>query len=491
MASRALAAHLETLSTASGSRQVAFFDLDGTLICGNSLVALARETVKRGLADRQWQQSARLMGDLLQRRSHRGRGSSHHRLVRQLTQALSGMHESALEDLGQSAYHHFLAQKICPEAVALVEAHRQAGHRLVMLTSASRYQAEPIARVLGIHDVCCTQLEVRDGRFTGSVRTPICFGEGKAQAARRYLRRCQGDLRHSWLYTSSSADLPLMQEVAHPVAVNPTERLARHATRQNWPVLRFRSRGGVDVESLLRTTLTTQSIATASLLGQLGRRLGIGDRQRANGLVRLLGGLTRSAAGLTLELEGEHHLRAYRPCIFIFNHQSLLDAVVLASLLQQDVVPFCKQEMADNPLVGPLLRQADTIFVDRGNPDQSGVLKQALEVLGSGRSLVIAPEGTRSTLGDLQPFKQGAFFLAKKAKVPIVPLVLHNVKDALPRGGLLIRPATVRISVLPPVMPETLGSIRAVSAQLEALYRAELDRSPQAALPFAARATAA
>ena len=61
----------------------------------------------------------------------------------------------------------------------------------------------------------------------------------------------------------------------------------------------------------------------------------------------------------------------------------------------RDVVAFCKQELATNPLAGPLLRQVETIFVDRGAEDQSGVLRQALAVLASGRSLVIAPEGTR------------------------------------------------------------------------------------------------
>ena len=156
---------------------------------------------------------------------------------------------------------------------------------------------------------------------------------------------------------------------------------------------------------------------------------------------------------------------------------------MLASLLEQDVVAFCKKEMAQAPIIGPLLRQVDTIFVDRSGQDQSAVLQQALKVLGDGRSLVIAPEGTRSTLGTLQPFKQGAFFLAKKAKVPIVPIVLHNVKDALPKGGMLIRPAEIRVSVLDPVLPSELGGIRSACSHLESLYRQELGGSVEAAVP--------
>ena len=159
-----------------------------------------------------------------------------------------------------------------------------------------------------------------------------------------------------------------------------------------------------------------------------------------------------------------------RPAIFVFNHQSLLDSVVLAHLLREDVVAFCKREMAANPLVGPLLRQVGTVFVDRDDNNQAAVLQQARDVLASGRSLVIAPEGTRSVLGEIQPFKHGAFYLARKADVPLVPIVLHNVKDALPKGGLLIRPARIRITVLPPVQPQSIGSVRGACAALEEQY---------------------
>jgi len=172
----------------------------------------------------------------------------------------------------------------------------------------------------------------------------------------------------------------------------------------------------------------------------------------------------------------------------VFNHQSMLDSLVIAHLLREDVVAFCKKEMADNPLVGPLLRQVDTIFVDRDETDQSSVVKKALQVLASGRSLVIAPEGTRSTLGDIQPFKHGAFLLARKAGVPLVPIVLHNVKDALPKGGLVIRPATIRVTVLPPVQPEAIKSVRRACSQLEDQYIELLGKSSLAGLPYRASA---
>lgn len=486
MATMELDTHLESLETnAAGRPGVAFFDLDGTLIAGYSIIALAWETVRQGARRGELRQSLRVLRDLLRQRT-RGSGTSYHKLVRRLTRSLAGISEQSLAELGERAYHSTLARSLFREAIALVEAHRAAGHHLVIVSAASRYQIEPIARVLGIEEICCTRLEVVDGAFTGKVIAPMCYGEGKTLAARRIARRQRTSLKHCWFYTDSSADLPLLREVGHPVAVNPSDRLGAHARSRQWPELHFASRGKPDLESLLRTVLTVEAVAATSVAGAVGRRLGLKPFSNANRMTRLLGDVGSGFAGLDFDVEGAEHLTAARPAIFTFNHQSLLDSLVLAHLLRRDVVAMCKREMAGNPLVGPLLRQTGTIFVDREDRDQSEVLQRALEVLRGGRSLLIAPEGTRSTLGNIQPFKHGAFFLAKKARVPVVPIVLHNVKDALPKGGYLIRPACIRITVLPPVYPEAMGSVRQTCHAIESQYCELLGRSPAAALPYRA-----
>ena len=202
----------------------------------------------------------------------------------------------------------------------------------------------------------------------------------------------------------------------------------------------------------------------------------------------------RSVAALpasTWKWKGADNLQQHQPAVYIFNHQSMLDSMVLAHLLRDDAVALCKQELANSPLIGPLLRSAGTIFVDRKEADQMAVLKQSLEVLESGRSLIISPEGTRSTLGEIQPFKHGAFFLAKKAGVPVIPIVLHNVKDALPKGGLLIRATTVRVTVLPPMDPQKMGGVRQTCERMEQEYSRVLGDSEVAALPATLRRTAA
>lgn len=486
MSQAMLEQQLHTIATHTDNRAVAFFDLDGTLIAGYSIFALALETIREGVQHGRLRKSLRLLGELLRQRAPLAeKGAHYHRLARRLGRSLAGVGETELLELGERACQRHLARQLFPEAVALVEAHRAAGHHLVILSAASHYQVAPLARLLGIDEVCCTRLEVVEGRFTGRVLNPLCYGEGKALAARRVLRNRRSALKRSWFYTDSSADLPLLRRVANPVAINPSEALARQARQQGWPVLRFASRGTPSLESVLRTLVTGQALAATAVVGALGQRLG--GRRPGNGnatrVTQLLGDVGSGLAGLEFELEGAEHLQATRPAVYVFNHQSLLDGMVIAHLLRRDTVALCKAEMARVPVLGSLLRQTETIFVRRDERDQSEVLQRALGVLREGRSLVIAPEGTRSSLGNIQPFKPGAFLLARKAGVPVVPIVLHNVKDALPKGSLLIRPTRIRVTVLPPITIDNATGLRQLGGELEARYRALLAQSPRARLP--------
>ncbi len=483
--------HLEFINTSAvtGTKRIAFFDLDRTLISGYSILALAEETARHAATRGDLKQATKLVRDAMRQKTVPA-GGNYHRLVRRVAKAISGLTEETLTELGKRACDKHLKRTLYREAVELVEAHRRAGDHLVIVSAASHYQVEPIARLLGIEEICCTRLEVSDGRFTGEIIAPLCYGEGKSMAARRTAKKISAALKNSFFYSDSSADLPLLREVGHPVAVNASDKLALQARNRNWTQLQFNSRGMPSLEHVVRTSAVAQTLVASTAVGTITRLLGMKSQRNANLLTRLLGDIGSGFAGLNYEVDGRENLFRGRPAIFVFNHQSLLDSVVLAHLLREDVVALCKREMATNPIVGPLLRQVDTIFVDRDEKDQTEVLKQALGVLADGRSLAIAPEGTRSTLGQLQPFKMGAFILARKAGVPIVPIVLHNVKDALPKGGRLVRPATIRVTVLEPIAPESIRSVRKSCGELEASYCDVLGNSTAAALPFKARARA-
>ncbi|RLQ23032.1 HAD-IB family hydrolase [Seongchinamella sediminis] len=484
-----LESHLQTVANSPrhGSGRIAFFDLDRTLIAGYSILALAVETARHGAARGKLREAAGLLRDVA-RQKGAGKGPQYHQLVKRVAGALAGLPESTLQELGERAWNNSVARSLYREAISLVEAHRAAGDQLVIVSAASRYQVEPVARALGISEICCTRLEVQDGRFTGQVIAPLCYGEGKTMAARRMARKYRCALADSWFYGDSSADLPLLQKVGRPVAVNPSEKLALHARNRQWPQLQFDSRGMPQLENIARTLLVAESMIATTAFGAVSRRIGVNAKCNANRITRLLGDIGSGFAGLDVEIEGHDNLRRDRPCIYVFNHQSLLDSLVLAHLLREDVVALCKKEMADKPVLGQMLRLVDTIFVDRRETDQAEVLRQCLQTLASGRSLVIAPEGTRSTLGDIQPFKHGAFLLAKRAGVPIVPIVLHNVKDALPKGGLMLRPTTIRVTVMAPIAAGEIGSIRACCRELEERYCQLLGASDQAALPYIATA---
>ncbi len=126
--------------------------------------------------------------------------------------------------------------------------------------------------------------------------------------------------------------------------------------------------------------------------------------------------------------------------------------MIIAKLLRRDFTAIAKQEISRNPLVGPVFRVADTIFVDRRNQEKAiEALKPVVNTLRGGLSVAIAPEGTRSSGDRLGAFKKGPFHIAMQAGVPMVPIVIHNATDVLPKGGFFIRPSVVHVDVLAPV----------------------------------------
>ena len=177
-----------------------------------------------------------------------------------------------------------------------------------------------------------------------------------------------------------------------------------------------------------------------------------GNWQRAVNIMSSTWGEVRTAlAGLRCRCAGGH-VWSRRPAVFIFNHQSAIDMLVICKLLRREFVGIGKQELKKNPIFGPLMTLAGTVFIDRFHHEKAiQALRPAIDALRHGLSLAIAPEGTRSTTPHPGPFKKGAFFMAMEAGVPIVPIVLPNTLDALPKNWLVVRPTTIDVDVLPPI----------------------------------------
>jgi putative phosphoserine phosphatase/1-acylglycerol-3-phosphate O-acyltransferase len=187
--------------------------------------------------------------------------------------------------------------------------------------------------------------------------------------------------------------------------------------------------------------------------------VGIGLLRRSRQTIVEIGGDVGSELGLALAgidvriLSGAEHLWSARPCVFLMNHQSKLDPIIVTRLLRGGFTGIAKKEAANVPGFGQFFRLAGVVFIDRGNTAQAkAALAPAVTKLREeGISLLIAPEGTRSATPRLGRFKKGAFHIAMQAEVPVVPIVIHNASEVMWRGSQTLHGGTVDVTVLPPV----------------------------------------
>ncbi len=463
-----------------GARVGALFDLDRTLLEGFSAYPYLGERLVRGtMSPREMLANLRAMLDYKLGRS----GFSG--VVGRTTEPLRGVAESVLEELGESVFRKHLMGRIFPEAKALVHAHRERGHTLAIISSATRYQIEPVARYLGIEHVLCTRLEVKDGILTGKVIRPTCYGEGKAAAARKLAASEGLDLSVSHFYTDAVEDLPLLELVGRPHVLNPDAKLAQLARERHWPTQHFAPRAAGAREAA-GTALAYGSMIPAVLVGRAVGYLTGSTRKGIDLAIASWADFTTLAIGLELKVRGRQHLWSHRPAVFVFNHQSQADVVILAKLLRENFTGVAKIEASRHPIVGPMFRAMQVAFVDRADHKKAvEALAPALDALRQGTSLVIAPEGTRSETERLGPFKKGAFHLAVQAGVPIVPIVIHNALESQPKGAMLFRPATIRVEVLPPVATGDwrVASMNRHVAEVRGMFLRTLGQEDVAATP--------
>ncbi|MDX1380446.1 MAG: HAD-IB family hydrolase [Xanthomonadales bacterium] len=432
----------------TGPQVGAFFDFDGTLIAGFSATAFLKEHIRRG--DVSPYEFLDLVSALTQF-SVGGLGFSG--LMTSAAQFMRGVPESDYVDFGEELYEQQIARRIYPESRALVKAHQERGHTVAIISSATPYQVEPVARDLGIGHVVCSRYEVRDGVFTGGIERPLCFGEGKVSAAEELAGRFGIDLEQSFFYSDSDDDIQLLERVGRPQPLNPNTRLTEIAERRGWPIRRFRSRGQPGVFDVARSLAATVSLVPSAVAGLPIWALTGSQREARNFATSLFADVSSALIGLKLVVRGEQHLWSHRPAVFVFNHQSKADVVIIARLLRRDIAGVGKKEIRNIPIIGKTMELAGTVFIDRANAASAIDAMQPLvdAMRNGGRSVVIAPEGTRSVSPHLGAFKKGAFHLAIQAGVPVVPIVIHNAGDVAPKGDFVFRPATVEVDVLPPV----------------------------------------
>lgn len=161
------------------------------------------------------------------------------RIRDQLASLCRGWPVDQVRQIVAETLDELIAPYVYAEAVALIARHRSAGHDVVLVSSSGQEMVRPIAELVGADDVIATRMAVEDGRFTGVVEF-YAAGSNKAQAVRELAATKGYDLEESYAYSDSVSDIPLLQTVGYPTAVNPDRALRRAAEERGWPIRTFR-----------------------------------------------------------------------------------------------------------------------------------------------------------------------------------------------------------------------------------------------------------
>ncbi|HZQ74955.1 MAG TPA: HAD family hydrolase [Burkholderiales bacterium] len=220
--------------------RLALFDLDNTLLAGDSDYEWGQYLIDRGVLDRERYEAqnsayyAQYVAGTLD--IHEYLGFALRPLAEHSPQDLARWHADFMRER--------IAPMIRPAARALVRRHLERDDLCAIITATNSFVTAPIAREFGVPHLVATEPESRDGRFTGRVLGTPCFREGKVRRLEEWLGglgRRLADFSESACYSDSHNDLPLLERVRQPVAVDPDPALAAQAARRGWPVISLKS----------------------------------------------------------------------------------------------------------------------------------------------------------------------------------------------------------------------------------------------------------
>jgi HAD superfamily hydrolase (TIGR01490 family) len=215
--------------------RAALFDMDRTLVRRETASLYVRHQRERGQAT--WRDSARVSFWVAQ---YTLGVINIQDVVLRAVRAFAGTTETVLSARCDDIFHLLVERLVTDRGRRAVEAHRERGDLLAIVTGASPYAARPLARLLRIEHVVASELEVDSAStLTGNAILPLCYGEGKVERASRLAEAHGFRLEDSTFYSDSLTDLPLLERVREPVAVNPDARLLRVAKKRDWRIERW------------------------------------------------------------------------------------------------------------------------------------------------------------------------------------------------------------------------------------------------------------
>ena len=448
----------------------AFFDYDGTLIDGFSAGAYFMDRLQRR------DMSRHELLDLI-RMARKGDLSEAEfgEVIGKGMLDWVGRTETEMRTLWRRLFAERIGTTLFPETWKLVRAHQRKGHTVVIASSATPYQIEPLAEEYGIEHILCTRPKLREGRLTGGIEGTPPWGSGKAQAVARFAADRGIRLEQSFGYANGNEDIPFLQSLGKPSAVQAKPKLAELAQAQGWPMLSFERRSRGPAKAVARTVGAYAAMGATFLAG-LGYARATGNKRRAVDFVTAVSSEAALAVlGVEVSVVGEEHLWAHRPCVFIINHQSKFDMFLMMYLVRRGFSGVAKKEAANVPGFGTFMKMADMAFLDRSNTTRAiDALKPAVDLLKRGLSIVMAPEGTRSWTPRVGKFKKGAFHMAMQAGVPVVPVVIRNAGEIMGRNDQTMRSGRIEVAVLPPI-PVNNWKAKEIEARVEGVRQQFVD----------------
>lgn len=213
-------------------RIAAFFDIDHTLIDGDSAMLMARYLVRKG--ELRWYD---LLGPAYYTVLYRLNLLDIDAVFRRYQRRVRGRSHEEMQTVSEAWYRECVQPLIFPSMAEKLAEHRERGDVVAFLSSATTYVAEPLARELEVTHLLTNRLLMKEGLLTGEAAQPLCWGPGKTVWARRFAEEHDIDLDRSWFYSDSISDMPVLELVGNPVIVNPDRLLRRQAERRGWPVI--------------------------------------------------------------------------------------------------------------------------------------------------------------------------------------------------------------------------------------------------------------
>ena len=219
------------------NKDLAIFDLDNTLLAGDSDALWGEFIAQHGHVDKEkYETENQRFYD-----AYKAGTLDIDEFLRFSLKPLSQLDMDELNLLHSKFMQESIIPIITTQARALVQQHREKNHTLLIITATNRFITAPIAKEFGIDNLLATEPEIKNNQYTGQVEGIPCFQHGKVTRLNHWLQQTGYNLSNSWFYSDSHNDIPLLEQVSHPIAVDPDDKLIQHAKQHGWEIMHLHS----------------------------------------------------------------------------------------------------------------------------------------------------------------------------------------------------------------------------------------------------------